>query len=792
MILSLVVLPATIAATSLEVWNAREGVIYGSTAYLRVDRSPVCIRWNGDEACAEGHELTVTGFLPGTHEIALGEQTLLIDALPEGDDQPVLSQEDVILGHIDDRYRKLCILTNSMAEHSQNRIFQTVSDGLNPRRWAIEWFVPEDHPNVTRVDGLDELDWQLARKVRVTSTGRSPCRGWLERHDLRFDECDVVWYANTFDDPSVAAMAELVSFASPRALRVMDLPNIPVPPNVAADIFVAPSHFAKRSVHGKVAVIAPAAFDGPLLPRRRQRKTFIVAYLGRLAPERSPGLFVRAIAKLRRDARFRIETRFPGEIDSEKPAVRAVCVGDGPLRSSLETLSRRIGAAVRFLGAIPRTKVPEFLASVDVLLQPRPRGETFGVANAEATVYGAHVIAYLHSGAAESAPGATLLTSLHPDDYATALADHLFDNKNTTDDDFERQTIIDRFSRSRLVDSYDRLFSSPHRPLVLGISDGAAYAGPLVAGALSLNQRVAVVPLTSAMDVGLVGCLDGGCAESWTPECVAIARHLRAQALENGATRVILVCGEPWDLTEAGRDFDAVLSTTTTRLEEKNHLYLPVAATAFAELQMAPEILLSSSTERYENERHGVAYLYYRCRPHRETFFDALVKKDLDVAALGACRGEDTSPSKRFAEDWHRDAVELYQKFKFVVAFENTATPGYVTEKLALAFLAGAVPIYWGHSDSATMIFNASAFIDCSLYSSLDACADEVRRIDNDPLSYDAMRSVTPLVGNGLEILRATDLVGLRDLLGFSTEMEPKLPGRPPEHRNGTKKYWSN
>ena len=40
--------------------------------------------------------------------------------------------------------------------------------------------------------------------------------------------------------------------------------------------------------------------------------------------------------------------------------------------------------------------------------------------------------------------------------------------------------------------------------------------------------------------------------------------------------------------------------------------------------------------------------------------------------------------------------VEFYKQYKYVIAYENSSAPGYTTEKLFHAKVAGAVPIYWG------------------------------------------------------------------------------------------------
>ena len=44
-------------------------------------------------------------------------------------------------------------------------------------------------------------------------------------------------------------------------------------------------------------------------------------------------------------------------------------------------------------------------------------------------------------------------------------------------------------------------------------------------------------------------------------------------------------------------------------------------------------------------------------------------------------------------------AVASYEKYKFVLTFDNMHSHGLVTEKLANALLAESVPIYWGAPD---------------------------------------------------------------------------------------------
>ena len=79
--------------------------------------------------------------------------------------------------------------------------------------------------------------------------------------------------------------------------------------------------------------------------------------------------------------------------------------------------------------------------------------------------------------------------------------------------------------------------------------------------------------------------------------------------------------------------------------------------------------------------------------------------------------------------------AEFVAHYKFVIAFENTMSPGYTTEKLVEAMLAGAVPIYWGNPDIGTE-FNTRSFINAADFSSLEALADHVLRVDSNESLY--------------------------------------------------------
>lgn len=93
--------------------------------------------------------------------------------------------------------------------------------------------------------------------------------------------------------------------------------------------------------------------------------------------------------------------------------------------------------------------------------------------------------------------------------------------------------------------------------------------------------------------------------------------------------------------------------------------------------------------------------------------------------------------------------LDFQTKHKFVIAFENTSTPGYTTEKIVHAFAAGAIPIYWGDPEIGR-VFNTKAFINCHDYGvtaygdNTEAFAkiiEKIKKLDNDDEAYMQMLS---------------------------------------------------
>jgi len=61
--------------------------------------------------------------------------------------------------------------------------------------------------------------------------------------------------------------------------------------------------------------------------------------------------------------------------------------------------------------------------------------------------------------------------------------------------------------------------------------------------------------------------------------------------------------------------------------------------------------------------------------------------------------------------------IDTLRDYQFNLCFENSFSPGYVTEKIVDSFLGGSYPIYWGGAPH--NVFNLSEFFVCDPYQSI-------------------------------------------------------------------------
>ena len=98
--------------------------------------------------------------------------------------------------------------------------------------------------------------------------------------------------------------------------------------------------------------------------------------------------------------------------------------------------------------------------------------------------------------------------------------------------------------------------------------------------------------------------------------------------------------------------------------------------------------------------------------------------------------------------NWANSKLEFLKKYKFTIAFENSRSDGYTTEKLFQPLQSFSIPIYWGNP-LVTRDFNPKSFINCNDYDNdFDAVIARIQELDNDPDKYLAMLRENPMQPN--------------------------------------------
>ncbi|DBA00683.1 TPA: hypothetical protein N0F65_003612 [Lagenidium giganteum] len=255
-------------------------------------------------------------------------------------------------------------------------------------------------------------------------------------------------------------------------------------------------------------------------------------------------------------------------------------------------------------------------------------------------------------------------------------------------------------------------------------------------------------------DVFVFSILDGGCGSEWSSTCQQVSQQYIDHYAQHNASLMMISC-EAWPVT--GLDERVLLLSTIAQSAvaspRRRFAYLSMASLSFAERNNgSPRSLLQPRAAPISTTpRRFCAYMYARCdRPQREYMFDYLNALE-PVDALGACQGAGQAPEPakragRVSAWYNDDAVQIFEGYKFVIAFENAEVDGYVTEKLVNAFLAGAIPIYLGHSDTVTQLFNPRSFIDCGSFARLKDCAQRVLNVHRSQLDYEEMRREQPII----------------------------------------------
>lgn len=114
------------------------------------------------------------------------------------------------------------------------------------------------------------------------------------------------------------------------------------------------------------------------------------------------------------------------------------------------------------------------------------------------------------------------------------------------------------------------------------------------------------------------------------------------------------------------------------------------------------------------SKKYFCNFLYSHHVPYREEFFRQLSKYK-KVDAPGRSMNNMQSIDELYTGDIWQRKRQFLSEYKFTIAFENYAYPGYQTEKLYDAMQANSIPVYCGDQD-VKKIFNTNSFINVTDY----------------------------------------------------------------------------
>ncbi len=190
----------------------------------------------------------------------------------------------------------------------------------------------------------------------------------------------------------------------------------------------------------------------------------VVGLVGRLVPAKAPLVFLQAIERL----------------SQRVPNVKALIIGDGPLRQEVEAFIRERNLGDKVVLAGLRQDVPVLLAGMDVLAFSSER-EGLSMAMLEAMAAGVPLVATRVGGTPElieDGKTGLLVEPAQPAALADALARVLTDAGAAASlRDAARARVAERFSLRAMIDAHERIYRS------LDASVGSPYAGQAAANA---------------------------------------------------------------------------------------------------------------------------------------------------------------------------------------------------------------------------------------------------------------------------------------------------------------------
>jgi hypothetical protein len=245
--------------------------------------------------------------------------------------------------------------------------------------------------------------------------------------------------------------------------------------------------------------------------------------------------------------------------------------------------------------------------------------------------------------------------------------------------------------------------------------------------------------------------------------------------IARGSYLRVFLTGENFEPQMDNCDFAISFSMHTNH---PNHLRVPLWVYENRSQGYSPEQLIKNMNTDWEKiaveKRKFCNYVYSHSVDYREEIFTTLNRyKRIDAA--GRCSNNMNDWTVPWLPNRLIAKLEFLRQYKFTLALENMAWPGYATEKLVDPMYVNSIPIYVG-DPNARESFNVESYIDITSFSSVQRMVEFVRQVDNDRDLYMKMLAAPFYRNNEIPDYAREDKI----LAFFDRIFEAALAMRPP------------
>jgi hypothetical protein len=166
-------------------------------------------------------------------------------------------------------------------------------------------------------------------------------------------------------------------------------------------------------------------------------------------------------------------------------------------------------------------------------------------------------------------------------------------------------------------------------------------------------------------------------------------------------------------------------------------LSFPEPATYFDVKMHLRDILSPPKIEFNDKEKEApIAWIVSNCNAYnaRQDFMKKLMEK-IKVDSYGGClKNKNSHPSEHM-----KGNIELFSKYKFVIAIENSNCDDYVTEKLVHAVASGSIPIVAGKDNKPDYLkfMPKNSYINIYDYKTVEDLVKKLVKIASDRNEYE-------------------------------------------------------